>query len=152
VLTADCAPVLLADGEAGVIGAAHAGWRGALSGIVEATVRAMEKLGASPARITAVIGPTISQKAYEVGSEYFERFLAEEPESGPFFITDESSGEPHFDLPCYVGERLARAGVGRITDLALCTYCEETRLFSYRRSQHHGEEDYGRQISAIVLA
>jgi polyphenol oxidase len=152
VLTADCAPVLFADGEAGVIGAAHAGWRGALSGIVEATVKAMEKLGAAPERITAVIGPTISQKAYEVGSQYLEQFLAEEPGSGPFFVTDEASGEPHFDLPGYVGERLARAGVGQIADLGLCTYCEETRLFSYRRSQHHGEEDYGRQISAIVLA
>jgi polyphenol oxidase len=152
VLTADCAPVLFADGEAGVIGAAHAGWRGALSGIVEATVKAMEKLGATPERITAVIGPTISQKAYEVGSQYLEQFLAEEPGSGPFFVTDEASGEPHFDLPGYVGERLARAGVGQIADLGLCTYCEETRLFSYRRSQHHGEEDYGRQISAIVLA
>jgi YfiH family protein len=152
VLTADCAPVLFADGEAGVIGAAHAGWRGALSGIVEATVKAMEKLGAAPERITAVIGPAISQKAYEVGSQYLEQFLAEEPGSGPFFVTDEASGEPHFDLPGYVGERLARAGVGQIADLGLCTYCEETRLFSYRRSQHHGEEDYGRQISAIVLA
>jgi YfiH family protein len=152
VLTADCAPVLFADGEARVIGAAHAGWRGALSGIVETTVKAMEKLGAKPARITAVIGPTISQKAYEVGSDYVERFLAEEPGSEAFFITDERSGEPHFDLPGYVAERLARAGVGSIADLGLCTYCEETRLFSYRRSQHHGEEDYGRQISAIVLA
>ena len=152
VLTADCAPVLFADGEAGVIGAAHAGWRGALSGIVEATVEAMEKLGAKPERITAVIGPTISQKAYEVGSDYVERFLAEEPGSEAFFITDEGSGEPHFDLPGYVGERLARAGVGQIADLGLCTYCEETRLYSYRRSQHHGEDDYGRQISAIVLA
>jgi YfiH family protein len=152
VLTADCAPVLFADGEAGVIGTAHAGWRGALSGIVEATVKAMEKLGAAPERITAVIGPAISQKAYEVGSEYLEQFLAEERGSGPFFVTDEASGEPHFDLPGYVGERLASTGVGQIVDLGLCTYCEETRLFSYRRSQHHGEEDYGRQISAIVLA
>ena len=152
VLTADCAPVLFADGEAGVIGAAHAGWRGALSGIIEATVEAMEKLGAKPERITAVIGPAISQKAYEIGSDYVERFLAEEPGSEAFFITDEGSGEPHFDLPGYVAERLARAGVGSIADLGLCTYCEETRLFSYRRSQHHGEEDYGRQISAIVVA
>jgi len=152
VLAADCAPVLFADGEAGVIGAAHAGWRGALSGIIEATVEAMEKLGAKPERITAVIGPAISQKAYEVGSDYVERFLAEEPGSEAFFITDEGSGEPHFDLPGYVAERLARAGVGSIADLGLCTYCEETRLFSYRRSQHHGEEDYGRQISAIVVA
>jgi len=152
VLTADCAPVLFCDGAARVIGAAHAGWRGALSGIVEATVEAMRKLGARPERITAVIGPTISQKAYEVGSDFVERFLADEPESAAFFITDEGSGEPHFDLPAYVGERLARAGVGSIADLGFCTYCEETRLFSYRRSQHHGEEDYGRQISAILLA
>src|SRR5262245_49153601 len=152
LLTADCAPVLFADGEARVIGAAHAGWRGALSGIVEATVKAMEKLGAKPERIAAVIGPSISQKAYEVGSDYVERFLAEEPGSEAFFITDEGSGEPHFDLPGYVGERLFRAGVGQIADLGLCTYCEETRLYSYRRSQHHGEQDYGRQISAIVVA
>ncbi len=152
ILTADCAPVLLCDGEARVIGAAHAGWRGALSGIVEATVAAMTKLGAKPERITAAIGPAISQKAYEVGADFVEQFLAGEPDSAAFFITDEGSGEPHFDLPGYVGERLARAGVGAITDLGLCTYCEETRLFSYRRSQHHGEGDYGRQISAILLA
>jgi purine-nucleoside/S-methyl-5'-thioadenosine phosphorylase / adenosine deaminase len=151
ILTADCAPVLLCDGEVRVIGAAHAGWRGALSGIIEATVKAMTKLGAEPERITAVIGPTISQKAYEVGADFVEQFLAKEPESSAFFITDEFSGEPHFDLPGYVGERLARAGVGAIADLGLCTYCEETRLFSYRRSQHHGEDDYGRQISAILL-
>jgi YfiH family protein len=151
ILTADCAPVLLCDGEARVIGAAHAGWRGALSGIIEATVKAMGKLGAKPQRITAVIGPTISQKAYEVGTDFVEQFLAQEPDSSAFFVTDEFSGEPHFDLPGYVGERLARSGVGAIADLGLCTYCEETRLFSYRRSQHHGEDDYGRQISAILL-
>jgi YfiH family protein len=151
VLTADCAPVLFCDGKARVIGAAHAGWRGALSGIVEATVEAMAKLGAKPERITAVIGPTISQEAYEVGADFMQKFVADEPESTGFFITDEGSGEPHFDLPAYVGERLALAGVGTIADLGLCTYCEETRLFSYRRSQHHGEDDYGRQISAILL-
>ena len=151
ILTADCAPVLFCDSEARVVGAAHAGWRGALSGIIEATVDAMLELGARPERIAAVIGPAISQKAYEVGSEYVERFLAEEPQSSAFFITDEGSGEPHFDLPGYVGERLSRAGVGAISDLGLCTYCEETRLFSYRRSQHRGEDDYGRQISAILL-
>jgi polyphenol oxidase len=151
-LTADCAPVLFCDPEARVIAAAHAGWRGALLGIVEATVASMEELGAKPQRMVAVIGPTISQRAYEVGSDYVERFLAEEPESSSFFMTDDSSGEPHFDLAGYVAERLARAGVGTVSDLGLCTYCDETRLFSYRRSQHHGEEDYGRQISAIVLA
>jgi polyphenol oxidase len=152
VLTADCAPVLFCDGAARVIGAAHAGWRGALAGIVEATVDAMTKLGAKPERIRAAIGPAISQKAYEVGVDYKEQFLAKEPQSESFFIIDEGSGEPHFDLSGYVAERLARAGVGAIEDLALCTYCDETRLFSYRRSQHHGEDDYGRQISAIVLA
>lgn len=151
VLTADCAPVLLCDGEARVIGAAHAGWRGALSGIVEGVVAAMAELGANPERIRAVIGPAISQKAYEVGQDYLARFSAEEPESAAFFVTDEGSGEPHFDLSGYVAERLARAGVGEITDLGRCTYCDETRLFSYRRSQHRGENDYGRQISAIVL-
>lgn len=151
-LTADCAPVLFCDPEACVIAAAHAGWRGALSGIVEATVAAMEKLSASRERIVAVIGPSISQRAYEVGAEYVDRFLGEEPTSSAFFMTDDSSGEPHFDLSGYVAQRLSRAGVGTISDLGHCTYCDETRLFSYRRSQHHGEDDYGRQISAIVLA
>ncbi|HEU4476518.1 MAG TPA: peptidoglycan editing factor PgeF [Methyloceanibacter sp.] len=152
VLTADCAPVLLCDGGAGVIAAAHAGWKGALGGIIEATIKAMTKLGASPERITAAIGPAISQGAYEVGQDFMESFVADAPDSAAFFITDESTGEPHFDLPAYVADRLARAGVAAVTDLGFCTYCEETRLFSYRRSQHHGEEDYGRQISAILLA
>jgi YfiH family protein len=143
---------LFCDGDARVIGAAHAGWKGALGGILEATVEAMRKLGAKPEHITAAIGPAISQDAYEVGAEFLARFVAEEPESAAFFVTDEGYGEPHFDLPAYVGERLARAGVGSIAELGLCTYCEESRLFSYRRSQHHGEDDYGRQISAIVLA
>jgi YfiH family protein len=152
VLTADCAPVLLCDGEAGVIGAAHAGWRGALGGIVEAAVEAMTRLGAKPERITAAIGPAISQGAYEVGQDFMQTFVSQAPDSAAFFATDESTGEPHFDLTAYVADRLARAGVGTVTDLGFCTYCEETRLFSYRRSQHHGEEDYGRQISAILLA
>ena len=152
VLTADCAPVLFCDPEARVIGAAHAGWRGALSGIVESTIDAMVELGARRERIAATIGPAISQKAYEVGADYVERFLTEDPAGSPFFDIDESSGEPHFDLPGYVAERLARAGLISISDLGLCTYCDETRLFSYRRSQHHGEPDYGRQISAILLA
>jgi polyphenol oxidase len=151
VLTADCAPVLLCDGEARVIGAAHAGWKGALAGIVEATVEAMTTLGAKPERIAAAIGPTISQEAYEVGDAFRQQFVEGEAESAAFFQANEATGEPHFDLPAYVADRLARAGVGAIADLGLCTYCEETRLFSYRRSQHHGEDDYGRQISAIVL-
>lgn len=152
VLTADCAPILFCDPHARVVAAAHAGWRGALSGIIDATISAMEGLGAKRARMVAAIGPAISQKAYEVATDYVERFVAEEPESAAFFVTDESSGEPHFDLPAYVFERLSGAGVGAVADLGLCTYCDETRLFSYRRSQHHGESDYGRQISAIVLA
>jgi YfiH family protein len=152
VLTADCAPILFCDPQARVVAAAHAGWRGALSGIIDATIAAMEDLGAKRARMVAAIGPAISQKAYEVSTDYVDRFLAEEPDSTAFFITDEISGEPHFDLPAYVFERLSSAGVGAIADLGLCTYCDETRLFSYRRSQHHGESDYGRQISAIVLA
>ena len=152
VLTADCAPVLLCDPEAHVVGAAHAGWRGALSGVLEAVVAAMEELGARPERIVAAIGPAISKEAYEVGSEFRDRFVAEDPESQPFFAVDETSGEPHFDLPAYVADRLARAGIPSVTDLGHCTYCDETRFFSYRRAQHHGETDYGRQISAIVLA
>ncbi|MGV1014971.1 MAG: peptidoglycan editing factor PgeF, partial [Methyloceanibacter sp.] len=136
VLTADCAPVLLCDGEARVIGAVHAGWRGTLDGIVEATVEAMLQLGAKRERMRAAIGPAISQKAYEVGHDYKAAFLVEEPEGEAFFITDEGSGEPHLDLPGYVAERLARAGIESIDDIGLCTYCDETRLFSYRRSQH----------------
>ncbi len=112
----------------------------------------MTGLGAKPERIHAAIGPAISQGAYEVGHDYQGQFLVQEPDSAPFFVTDEGSGEPHFDLPGYVAERLARAGVEDITDLGICTYYDETRLFSYRRSQHHGEGDYGRQISAILLA
>lgn len=152
VLTADCAPVLLCDPKARVLGAAHAGWRGALSGVVDAVVAEMVSLGAKREEIAAAIGPCISKEAYEVGEEFRERFLAEDPESGGFFAVVEASGEPHFDLPAYVADRLVRAGVPSATALGLCTYCDETRFFSYRRSQHHGEPDYGRQISAIVLA
>ncbi len=152
VLTADCAPVLFHDAKARVIGAAHAGWKGALSGILEATLDAMLELGARRETIAAAIGPAISQRAYEVGHDFMQNFLAEDGDSAPFFAIDEGSGEPHFDLAGYVGERLARAGVCSVSDLGLCTYCDETRLFSYRRSQHHGEPDYGRQISAILLA
>ena len=152
VLTADCAPVLLCDPEARVIGAAHAGWRGALAGIMESTVEAMTGLGAEPRRIVAAIGPSISQGAYEVGHNYRDRFLADDTDNEAFFVIDEGSEEPHFDLPGYVAERLNQAGVAKTHDLGLCTYYDETRLFSYRRSQHHGEDDYGRQLSAIVLA
>jgi YfiH family protein len=152
VLTADCAPVLLCDPEARVIGAAHAGWRGALTGIIEAVIAGMEKLGGKRARIVAAIGPAISKEAYEVGAEFQERFLADDGESAAFFSVNEATREPHFDLSGYVADRLSRAGISAAAELGLCTYCDETRFFSYRRSQHHGEPDYGRQISAIVLA
>ncbi|MEM7192559.1 MAG: laccase domain-containing protein, partial [Pseudomonadota bacterium] len=134
-----------------VIGAAHAGWRGAFSGIVEATVEAMTGLGAEASRIVSAIGPTIGQDSYEVGNDYKARFLQTEPEAAKYFEDNAKTGQPHFDLPAYVAERLARARVGNIHDLKLCTYDDDTRLFSYRRSQHRREPDYGRQISAIVL-
>lgn len=111
----------------------------------------MTGLGATPERIVAAIGPAISQGAYEVGEDYKARFLETEPDAEAFFANDEGTGEPHFDLPAYVADRLDRAGVSNIYDLGICTYYDETRLYSYRRSQHHGEADYGRQISAIVL-
>jgi YfiH family protein len=151
VLTADCAPVLLADPHAKVIGAAHAGWRGAVSGIVEATVEAMRGLGATPGDIVAAIGPAISLSVYEVGQDFKDTVTKDDPDAASFFETDESTGEPHFDLSGYVAERCARAGIENVTEISLCTYCDEARFFSYRRSQHWGEDDYGRQISAIVL-
>jgi len=150
ILTADCAPVLLADAEAGIVGAAHAGWRGALAGVTDSTIEAMERLGASRDRLVAAVGPCIGQPSYEVDTAFQEQFLAEDARNGRLFA-DGPSGKPHFDLPGYVGERLRRARVGSISDLDLCTYCDESRLFSYRRSLHHGEHDYGRQISAILL-
>lgn len=150
VSTADCAPILFADPQAKVIAAAHAGWRGALAGIIEATLAAMEGLGASRRHISAAIGPTISQHAYEVGAEFKDRFLAAESEYARFFA-DGPGGRPHFDLPGFLRARLEAAGVGALYDLGLCTYEDEARFFSYRRSTHRGEPDYGRQLSAIAL-
>lgn len=151
VSTADCGPVLLADPQAGVIGAAHAGWRGALSGIVEATVAAMERLGAERARIRAALGPMIRQPNYEVGCDLMDRFAEEDPESGRFFVPAERQGHALFDLGGYVAARLRRAGVTQIEDLGLCTYAEPGRFFSYRRATHRAEPDYGRHINAIAL-
>ncbi len=150
VLAADCEPVLFADAEAGVIGAAHAGWRGALDGVLEATVAAMERLGARPERIAAVIGPTISQRAYEVGPEFVERFLDADPDHSRFFSGGEGD-RAHFDLPGFGLHRLREAGVGRATWTRHCTYSDPERFFSYRRSVHAQEADYGRLISAIRL-
>ncbi|CAH1673467.1 Purine nucleoside phosphorylase [Hyphomicrobiales bacterium] len=151
ISTADCGPILFADSEARVIGAAHAGWKGAFSGVVGATVTAMEKLGARRERITAVLGPTISAKAYEVGPEFLERFKAENRTYSRFFTPSERAAHAMFDLPAFIGLKAQEAGIGRFVDLALCTYGDERRFFSYRRTTHRGEPDYGRLISAIAL-
>ena len=151
ILTADCVPVLFADREAGVIGAAHAGWRGALTGVLEATLAAMEGLGAAPERIEAAIGPAIAQSSYEVGPEFPAPFLAENPENAGFFIPSARAGHHLFDLPAYVERRLAQARLARVRRAPHDTAAEEERFFSYRRSCLRGEPDYGRGLSAIVL-
>ena len=150
ILTADCQPVLFADPDARVIGAAHAGWRGAKDGILEATLDAMDALGASRANITAVIGPTISQRAYEVGPEFMEEFLAEDPETARFFSGGQGD-RVHFDLPAYGLAQLRAAGVAHAEWTRHCTYSDAARFYSYRRSVHAKEADYGRLISAITL-
>lgn len=147
VLTADCQPILLADREAGVVGACHAGWRGALGGITEATVAAMQALGAQ--RIRAVIGPTISQQAYEVGDDFMDEFLAEDPDYDRFF-SGGPNGRPMFDLPGFGLMRLRDVGVEAEWSRH-CTYSDPSRFFSYRRATHEGQADYGRLISAIAL-
>ena len=150
ILTADCQPVLFADHDAGVIGAAHAGWRGARDGVLEATVDAMEALGADRAHISAIIGPSISQRAYEVGPEFFDGFMAEDPENARFFANGVDD-RMMFDLPAYGLHRLRTAGVGHAEWTRHCTYSEPDRFFSYRRTTHAAEADYGRLISAIRL-
>jgi len=151
VSTADCGPLLFADAEAGVIGAAHAGWRGALSGVIEATVAAMERLGAKRARIVAVLGPAIRQPNYEVGPEFVARFVAADPGNARFFAPSERARHAMFDLAGYIAGRLERAGIGEFHDLALCNYAEPKRFYSYRRATKLGESDYGRHINAIAL-
>lgn len=150
VLTADCQPVLFADAEAGVIGAAHAGWQGALNGVLEETVTAMEALGATREDICAVIGPTISQRAYEVGPEFVERFLDDDPDNARFFANGEG-GRYQFDLPAYGLYHLRSAGVGHAEWTRHCTYSDPARFYSYRRTTHSKEVDYGRLIAAIRL-
>jgi YfiH family protein len=150
ILTADCQPVLFADRQAGVIGAAHAGWRGALDGVLEATVTAMEQMGARRADIHAVIGPSISQQAYEVGPEFFDDFLGEYPGNARFFAQG-NGDRMMFDLPAYGLHRLRGAGIGHAEWTRHCTYSDPERFFSYRRTTHAGEADYGRLISAIRL-
>lgn len=152
VSTADCGPLLFADSTAHVIGAAHAGWRGAFGGVIEATVAAMEDLGADRSRITAALGPTISQMNYEVGPEFLERFMVADEANARFFIATDRAGHAFFDLNGYIAARVERAGIGEFEDLGLCTYAEPDRFFSYRRTTHLGEPDYGRHINAIALA
>jgi len=151
ILTADCAPVLLADPKARVIGAAHAGWKGALGGVLEATLEAMEKLGALRDRIEAAIGPCISQNNYEVGWEFRDHFLEQGLKHRRFFIPSDREGHYRFNLAGYAAHRLTTAGVGSVAMLGVCTYPPENGFFSFRRTTHAGEPDYGRQISAIVL-
>lgn len=150
VLTADCQPVLFSDPKAGVIGAAHAGWRGVASGVLEATLDAMERIGAVRSNIVAVIGPTISQRAYEVGPEFYDQFVDESVSNARFFIN--GAGDRYlFDLPSFGLHRLRSAGVGAAHWTGHCTYSDATRFYSFRRSTHAAEADYGRLISGIRL-
>jgi YfiH family protein len=151
ILTADCAPVLLADDQARVIGAAHAGWNGALAGVTDSAIAAMIGLGARREHIHAAIGPCIGQAAYEVGPEFPPRFLAQDDANARFFTPSPRADHWQFDLPGYVAHRLAQAGIGAVENLARCTYEDEKAFFSYRRATHRNEPDYGRQISAIML-
>ena len=150
ILTADCQPVLFADPLARVIGAAHAGWRGAQEGVLEATIDAMEALGAKRINIRAVIGPTISQAAYEVGPEFYANFMAHDPISARFFANG-TDDRFHFDLPAYGLHRLRQAGVGHAEWIRHCTYRDPERFYSFRRTTHNAEADYGRLIAVIRL-
>ncbi len=152
ILAADCAPILLADQKAHVVGAAHAGWKGALGGVLEAAVAAMQRLGAAPSRIRAAIGPCISQAAYEVGPEFIARFREAGPENTRFFVPSQRADHWQFDLEAYIAQRLARAGIRDVERLSACTYAGENDFFSYRRATHRRQADYGRQLSAIMLA
>ena len=150
ILTADCAPVLFADAEAGVVGAAHAGWRGALAGVTDVTIAAMEALGAKREGIAAAVGPCIGQASYQVDETFRGRFLGLEPASDRFFMPG-PMGRPHFDLLAYVVARLEAAGIASVEALGLDTYADADRFYSYRRSSHRGEADYGRQIAMIAV-
>jgi YfiH family protein len=151
ILTADCAPVLLADAEAGVIGAAHAGWKGAKTGVVEAAIAAMTALGAHTGRIVAAVGPAIGLASYEVGEDFRDAFLADNPSAAEFFAIRPGQ-RPHFDLQCFVARRVEALGVASVDRIEADTCAEPERFFSYRRSCHAREPDYGRQLSAIALA
>jgi len=149
ILTADCAPVLFADRDAGVVGAAHAGWKGAIGGVTDATIAAMERIGARRDRIVAAIGPCIARASYEVDDGFLRRFATADAANERFFI-EGRAGHHRFDLEAYVAQRLAAAGVTRVEAMGLDTYADEARFFSFRRATHRGEADYGRQISVIA--
>jgi YfiH family protein len=151
VLSADCGPVLLADPDAGVIAAVHAGWKGAKAGILGEAIAVMEQHGARRDAIRAALGPTISVEAYEVGPEFRDAFLADDGRNAGYFIQSARQSRPHFDLPRFIMDSLAREGIRHCKNLARCTYSEADLFFSHRRAVHRGEADYGRQISAIVL-
>jgi polyphenol oxidase len=151
ILTADCAPVLMADTTVGIVGAAHAGWKGAIGRVLESTIDEMERLGGHRRHIVAAVGPTIGQAAYEVGQEFYDRFLASEPGNARFFVASDRPGHYRFDLPAYCAFRLEALGLQQVEVIDACTYSEEQRFFSYRRATHRGETDYGRQISAVML-
>lgn len=151
ISTADCGPVLFADDHAQVIGAAHAGWRGATGGVLENTISTMETLGANRANIVAILGPTIAHASYEVGPEFVERLEALAPENEQFLTPSEREAHALFDLPAYICDRLAKSEIKIAGNLALDTYADEDRFYSYRRTTHRGEADYGRLLSAIIL-
>lgn len=151
VLSADCAPILFADPVARVVGAAHAGWRGAVGGIAEATIAEMEALGARRERIAAAVGPSIGPRVYQVGADFQAAVVAQDAAATPYFHEPSPGARPHFDLPGYVVGRLERAGVAVLRNVPPCTYDVHQLFFSFRRSQSEKEPDYGRQISAIVL-
>ena len=152
IATADCGPVLFADPVARVVGAAHAGWKGALTGVIDATITAMEALGAQRRRIVAVLGPTIAQASYEVGPDFVARLRAEAPGMERLLGAGTRPGHAQFDLPGFILARLGEAGIAEAGMLGLCTYADPERFYSYRRATHRGEADYGRLISAIALA
>lgn len=150
VLTADCAPIIFAAKGVSAVGIAHAGWKGALAGITSSMMEAMEQLGAKRSSLVAVIGPTISKRAYEVGSEYRERFVAAEAKNATFF-TSGNNEKYYFDLPGYLLDRIQREGIAEVHNLDLCTYSDEEQFFSFRRSVHREELKYGRLLSAVAI-
>ena len=150
IVTADCGPILFADANAGVLGAAHAGWKGALSGVLENTIAEMEKHGAARRNISAILGPTISQENYEVGPAFPDPFLEQSSDAKRYFIPSQKAEHFMFDLTGYIVDRLLKTGVNAGA-VERCTYAEEDNFYSYRRTTHRGERDYGRQLSAIVL-